>query len=151
MKTILVPVDFSDVTPQVVNVARSMAAAFDCRIAILHVVEPEPDFVGFEPGPPSVRVSVAHDFKTERKQLEELKDRLVTEGREVISIAAQGASADTILYEAQKHAAEWIVMGSHGHGALYELLVGSVTHGVMKKARCPVVVVPSKAHVENVA
>ena len=144
MKTILVPVDFSDVTPHVVNVARSMAAAFDCQIAILHVIEPEPDFVGFEPGPSSARLSVAQDFKTERKQLEELKDRLLAEGREVISIATQGASADTILHEAQKHDAEWIVMGSHGHGALYELLVGSVTHGVMKKSRCPVVVVPSR-------
>jgi len=36
-----------------------------------------------------------------------------------------------------------IVMGSHGHGALYELLVGSITQGVLKAAKCPVVVVPA--------
>ena len=35
-------------------------------------------------------------------------------------------------------------MGSHGHGAIYELLVGSVTEGVLRKARCPVLVVPSE-------
>jgi len=36
------------------------------------------------------------------------------------------------------------VMGSHGHGAVYNLLVGSVTAGVLKSAKCPVLVVPSK-------
>jgi nucleotide-binding universal stress UspA family protein len=50
---------------------------------------------------------------------------------------------DKILSEAEQHQASLIVMGSHGHGAFYELLVGSVTHGVMKGAHCPIVVVPS--------
>jgi nucleotide-binding universal stress UspA family protein len=35
------------------------------------------------------------------------------------------------------------VMGSHGHTALYDLLVGSTTHGVLMRAQCPVVIVPS--------
>jgi nucleotide-binding universal stress UspA family protein len=35
-------------------------------------------------------------------------------------------------------------MGSHGHGALFEFLVGSVTNGVLKSAKCPVLVVPAK-------
>jgi nucleotide-binding universal stress UspA family protein len=34
-------------------------------------------------------------------------------------------------------------MGSHGHGALYHLFVGSVTTAVLKEAPCPVLVVPS--------
>jgi nucleotide-binding universal stress UspA family protein len=34
-------------------------------------------------------------------------------------------------------------MGSHGHTALYDLLVGSTTHQVLRKAKCPVVIVPS--------
>jgi len=34
------------------------------------------------------------------------------------------------------------VMGSHGHGMLHHLLVGSVTEGVLKKATCPVTIVP---------
>jgi len=29
-------------------------------------------------------------------------------------------------------------MGTHGHGAIYDLLVGSTTHGVLEKAPCPV-------------
>jgi nucleotide-binding universal stress UspA family protein len=33
-------------------------------------------------------------------------------------------------------------MGSHGHNAFYDLLVGTTTHGVLRKATCPVVIVP---------
>ncbi|MEO8353471.1 MAG: universal stress protein, partial [Chthoniobacteraceae bacterium] len=43
-----------------------------------------------------------------------------------------------------EHGADMIVMGSHGHGSFYELLVGSVTSGVLRDARCPVLVVPAK-------
>jgi nucleotide-binding universal stress UspA family protein len=144
MKTILVPVDFSDVMPQVLGVASSLAAAFAARVAIIHVAELEPDFVGFEPGPPSVRMNVARDFKAERKRLDELKERFIVEGREAVASMLEGPAVEKILREAQEQNADWIVMGSHGHGALYELLVGSVTQGVLKRAHCPVVVVPSR-------
>ena len=142
MKTILVPVDFSDATPQVVDVASKMARAFGGKIVLLHVSEPEPDFIGFEPGPQTVRTVVAHDFKGEHQQLDMLKARLAAEGLEMQALHFQGPTVDKILHEAEQAGAELIVMGSHGHGSLYELLVGSVTQGVMKGAHCPVVVVP---------
>ena len=33
-------------------------------------------------------------------------------------------------------------MGSHGHTALYDLLAGSTATGVIKRAPCPVVIMP---------
>jgi nucleotide-binding universal stress UspA family protein len=145
MNTILVPVDFSDVTTRVVETARQLAGAFGSRIVLLTVAEPEPDFVGFEPGPITVRQSVACDFKVEHQRLDELKKTAARDGAEVQALHIQGPLVEKILHEANEQGASWIVMGSHGHGALYELLVGSVTHGVMKGARCPVVVVPALA------
>ena len=56
MKTILVPVDFSDATEPVVETAKRIAGPFKSRIILLHVAEPEPDFIGFEPGPITVRI-----------------------------------------------------------------------------------------------
>jgi nucleotide-binding universal stress UspA family protein len=48
-----------------------------------------------------------------------------------------------ILECARAVKADAIVMGRHGHGAMYNLLVGSVTEGVLKRASCPVFLVPS--------
>jgi len=39
MKRILVPVDFSDVTPPVIDMARQLAKAFDAEIHLVHVKE----------------------------------------------------------------------------------------------------------------
>jgi nucleotide-binding universal stress UspA family protein len=145
MNTILAPVDFSNVTTQVVETARRLARAFDSRIVLLNVAEPEPDFVGFEPGPVTVRESVARDFKAERQRLDELKASASEGGLSVQALHIQGPSVEKILHEAAEQGASWIVMGSHGHGALYELLVGGVTTGVLKSAKCPVVIVPAGA------
>jgi nucleotide-binding universal stress UspA family protein len=145
MKTILVPIDFSDVTAAVVDTAQKFAAALEGRLVLLNVAEPEPDFVGFEAGPPTVRVAVARDFKVERQRLDEVKAKCAASGAEVTALHIQGPIVDKILHEVGEQQADLIVMGSHGHGALYDLLVGSVTHGVIKSATCPVVVVPAQA------
>ncbi len=143
MNTILVPVDFSDVTPRVVETARAMARAFSARLVLLHVSEPEPDFIGFEPGPMAVRTAVARDFKKEHQKLEEISATVAVDGFQVLALHVQGPLVEKILDEADKQQADAIVMGSHGHGALFEFLVGSVTSGVLRAAKVPVIVVPA--------
>lgn len=143
IQTILVPVDFSDVTPKVVAAAAALAQPFSAQIVLLHVSEPEPDFVGFEPGPQAVRASVARDFRAEHQNLDTLKQSLAAGGSSVTALHIQGPMVEKILAEAEQHGAGMIVMGSHGHGAIYNLLVGSVTSGVLKGATCPVLVIPA--------
>ena len=53
-----------------------------------------------------------------------------------------GAPVPLILKQARRVHADVIVMGSHGHGAAYDLAVGSVARGILKRAPCPVLVVP---------
>jgi nucleotide-binding universal stress UspA family protein len=146
MNTVLVPVDLSDATDSVVQTARALAQAFASRIVLLHVAEPDPDFIGFEPGPITVRQSVARDFKAEHQRLDELKSSIAADGVEVLALHIQGATVQKVLQEAEQQGASWIVIGTHGHGAFYELLVGSVAQGVIKGAQCPVVVVPVKGN-----
>jgi nucleotide-binding universal stress UspA family protein len=143
MKTILVPVDFSDATTPVIAHAQVLARAFGSSIVVVKVAEPEPDFVGFEPGPATVRVAVAHDYRAEHVRLEDVKAKCAVSGVPVTALHVQGPIVEKILELATEHGAGMIVMGSHGHGALYELLVGSVTQGVLKGSTCPVVVVPA--------
>ena len=143
MNTILVPVDFSDTTAPVLAEAQVLAKALGGELVLLKVAEPEPDFVGFEPGPATVRVAVAHDYRAEHVRLDELKAQAAASGLAVMALHVQGPIVEKILDQAEERGARMIVMGSHGHGALYELLVGSITQGVLKGAKCPVVVVPA--------
>ncbi len=52
---------------------------------------------------------------------------------------------EEILKAAQEISANLIVMGSHGHGPVYNLLVGSVTEGVLKAGQRPMLLVPAPA------
>lgn len=143
MNTLLVPVDFSDTTAPVIAQAQVLAKALGGDLVLLKVAEPEPDFVGFEPGPATVRVALAHDYRAEHVRLDELKAQAAVGGLAVAALHVQGPIVEKILDMAADRSAALIVMGSHGHGALYELLVGSITQGVLKGAKCPVVVVPA--------
>jgi nucleotide-binding universal stress UspA family protein len=55
-----------------------------------------------------------------------------------------GPCADVILARAEELDADMIVVGSHGFGAVLRVLLGSVSAEILKKARCPVVVVPTR-------
>ncbi len=55
---------------------------------------------------------------------------------------AQGEPVKTILREAEHLDAELIVIGSHGHGMMFDALVGSISAGILRKATIPVLVVP---------
>ena len=143
MKTILAPIDFSDVTGAVVESAAGIAKAFQASLYLLHVAPPDPDFIVYEPGPQTVRDSVARKIRKEQHQLQELESEMKGKGLDVHALLVQGATTGKILQEAKRLQAEMIVIGSHGHGALQKLLVGSVAEGILRKAPCPVLIVPS--------
>ena len=56
---------------------------------------------------------------------------------------ARGDPARSIVSAAKRVNADLIVMGTHGHGAMYNLLVGSVTKGVIKHSARPVLLIPA--------
>ncbi len=144
IETILVPVDFSDVTDRVVNTAKQYANAFGSRIVMLHVCEPEPDFIGYEPGPIVVRDNIADAMRRDQKVLDELKAKHDEPELELKALQIQGPAVEKIVSEVGQQNAGLVVMGSHGHGSIYNLLVGSVTEGVLKNVSCPVLIVPSE-------
>lgn len=43
-------------------------------------------------------------------------------------------------------AADLLVLASHGHGTLYDKLVGTTAQRVLHHATCPVVVIPAPSH-----
>jgi nucleotide-binding universal stress UspA family protein len=140
---VLAAIDFSGFTGPILSALdRVAAAAPETKIWLLHVAEPDPSFVGYEAGPDVVRDQVAAEYRRERQQLQACAERLRAGGRDVSALVVQGAIAETILGEAAKLEAGLIVMGSHGYGAIAEFIVGGVSKVVLRKARCPVLIIP---------
>jgi universal stress protein A len=63
-------------------------------------------------------------------------------GLEGSTIQLHGPPVDLILAQAEDSRVDLIVLGSHSRGLIYHLLVGSVVDDVLRKARCPVLIVP---------
>ena len=68
---------------------------------------------------------------------------------EVRKVLVMDSAAHALLDAAD--GADLVVVGSHGRGAVSELLLGSVSHQVVNRAPCPVVVVRPHLHHTEVA
>lgn len=136
-------VQLSPGSAEVLAEGAKWAGRLSAGLWVLHVAEPDPEFVGYEPGPQTVRDTVAQKFREEHRRLQEEAARLREEGVDATAILAQGPTVETILAEAARLGAAAIVMGAHTHGRVHELLLGSVSKGVLRKSARPVLVVPS--------
>ncbi|MDT8436244.1 MAG: universal stress protein [Gemmatimonadota bacterium] len=141
--SLLVALDFSDVTDAQLEIVSRLARP-KREIVLFHVAEPDPSFIGMEAGPEAVRDQVARQFREEHERLQAMADRLREAGHDARALLVRGPTIRTILEQADEAGAEVIVVGSHGHGKLFDLVVGSVSAGVIRKAKVPVLVVPSR-------
>lgn len=144
MKTILAPIDFSPVSPHVVRAATQLASAFEARLVLLHVVQPASRF-----GRDAALAESGAEFATlvendANRRLGQLQRELLDQGLAAHAIHRRGNAGRCIVQQANRLAADYIVIGSHGHSAVYDLIVGSTTTRVLKDVSCRVVVVPPR-------
>ena len=139
---LLVAIDFADVTETILKVAGSVAKTTGAEVYIIHVGEPGPSFVGYEAGPDVVRDQVAHEFREQHRALQAYADRMRSGGLEATALLVQGPTAKTLLNEAERLQIDLIVMGTHGRTAVMDILVGSVSHAVLRTTQLPVLLVP---------
>lgn len=144
MKTIVAAVDFSDVSDAVVAEATTLAKLTGGRVVAVTVVQPPLITTEYAPFVENIAAieAVANEAATQRMLA--VQKRLSDDGVTSETVQLNGAPIVNLVNEATKRNADYIVMGSHGHTSLYDLLVGSTTHGVLLRAPCPVVIVPSR-------
>ena len=159
MKSILVPIDLSGATPLVLDQAKQIAQAFGAAIHLVHVKEitpvaplttfgygvagmPELMPMSTAPVLDQVALPVAGE-ESQKAKLANWQKEIRQAGVNVSLDKPTGVVVEEILRKADSFKPDLIVMGRHGHGAMYNLLVGSVTEGVLKRSRCPVLLVPS--------
>ena len=143
MKSILVAVDFSDTMASAVDCAVSLADAASAKLWLLHVGPPESDMFGQQLVRKVVEGDVPPELRDPHERLQALESELRMRGLDVDAVLVRGTAVKSILEEARLRDVELIVLGSHGHGAFYRTIVGSVGEGVLRGSTRPVLIVPS--------
>lgn len=149
MKTIVAAVDFSNSTPGVIQMAGNLAKAFGARLHLLHIVEQEPTYsaYGFTPD----EYPALHAFQQEAKRratakLSELLASVSPDQPETVVELLEDSPLHGIISYVKKTNADLLVLGSHGHGVVVSLLLGSVAEGMVRKSIVPTLIVPAESH-----
>lgn len=145
MKNLLIAVDATNKTAdRIIEEALRLIKDSQAKIWLIHVVDPEPVFVGYDVGPDSVRDNLAHLYHEEHKNLQEKAHALKAKGIEAVALLVQGPVAITIMSKANKIKADIVVVGATDHSMLYRALLGNTISDVINHSNIPILVIPLK-------
>jgi nucleotide-binding universal stress UspA family protein len=143
MKTFLVPVDFSAVSEEIVDTAVSFARSLGGKVVLLHIVQPPVITSEYALPVDAVQEAMSTSEKNAVTKLAVHEETCRKAGLQTELQVRHGPPVYEIIDAATKAKADFIIMGSHGHGKIYDLLVGSTASGVIKDAHCGVIIMPS--------
>lgn len=140
---ILVALDLSESSRVIIDYVKGLGSVFPENIWLLHVAEPDPDFVGYDVDPTLMRDQTAKKYRKEHKKLQQLRRKLSASGTNCTSLLIQGSIVETILSEAVKLSVNMIIVGAQRKKTVTSLILGSTCRGVLHKSRIPVLVIPA--------
>ncbi len=143
MKNFLVALDLSGPSEHIIRTAAALGAPMGCKLWLVHVAAPDPDFVGYSTGPQHVREHRADVLRREHVDLQDMALALMKQGLEAEALLVQGPTTETLLELVERLTADLIIMGSHGRSGLMKAFLGSVSEQVLRTTKLPVVIVPS--------
>lgn len=134
---IIVGLDLSEESPQVLAKAVALATAFDTQLSIAHVIEP-------------ITFAYGGDMPVDLSEVQEqLQIKAETELQRLAQMAGfpiqqehvlVGQPATELHYLAKQQEADLIIVGSHGRKG-FALLLGSTSNSVLHGASCDVLAV----------
>ena len=142
LRNIMVAVDFNDSVGNLLGFAESLAQKYQAKIWIVHVAEPDPDFVGMVTGPQYIRDMKAEDLREEHKNLQSLCEAFLDKDIESEALTIQGSTVETVLEEAKNLEPDLMVVGTHKHGFLYNIVSESVSLELFRKIDIPLLTIP---------
>ncbi len=146
--------DATDAAAPVLDRAAALARAFALPLRVVHVVAAAPtarSLIGdLDGGLDLGALDQAEALRSGLRaswveRLGDTREALAMSGLVVSAVvldAGVGNVAQAIAAEAETRGAAWIVVGSHGHGALHDVFFGDTDRALVRESPCPVVVVP---------
>ena len=119
LRNILIPVDAVPDPQASVNGALTIAETLGCRRAIATLL-----YVGEEEAFPRCSLPETHAIEWKK-------------------VSRKGPVEDEILHAAEQYAADLLVMSTQGHNGFLDVLRGSTTERILRRAKCPVLALPT--------
>ena len=143
---ILAAVDRSDTSRAVLDMTLEIAGGTGAEVLLVNVAPRDPDVFGRQVTRKVITEPVPEELLDRRELLDVHSAELTEAGIQCETLLIRGDPGRTLLREADRWGANLILMGSHGRGAIYRKLMGSVSQAVMLDRRFPVLVVPAAGH-----
>jgi nucleotide-binding universal stress UspA family protein len=148
---ILVPLDGSEHSLEALENGAEIAKKFSGKITLIHVYSVQPIMMQ-DPstaGSPSIPIFTGAEVSTMLEAAKKLGNRILEDGEKRIKasgvkvgkLLVEGHTVEEIVRAANEGFYGLIVIGARGVSHMREMLLGSVTDGVIHHVHCPVLVV----------
>lgn len=142
---ILVPIDFSEYTPDILTYSTEIAQKFSSTIHLIHVIPNMGYFAPYESFMAAENiVAVQKGVESEvERDLAEVAKKIT--GIPVTRAVRRGVSFVEIVEYVKTEGIDLVIMATHGRGGLEHIIIGSAAEKVVRKSPCPVLTIrPAK-------
>lgn len=143
IKTILLGYDGSNGAKRAAELAATLARQNNARIVVMTAFPHHSRLLDIAKGRPFVGPAegeMSPEYVAASDTANELVQQYETAGIGAEADILEGPASEAILRVAATHAADLIVVGRRGHGLTGELLLGSTSEFVVRRAKTPVLV-----------
>ncbi|KYG81883.1 nucleotide-binding universal stress UspA family protein [Roseivirga ehrenbergii] len=155
MKTILVPIDFSEQSKYALNFAAQLAKKGKLQIQAIHIIEGPQNHTFNTMGDGIANESEDYFFLKQlhdktKENMRNLVESKAYAGIDITGSVEIGNPYQSISKAIADHQADLVVMGSKGVSGIDEVLIGSNTEKVVRHAKCPVITIKSEVKLNTI-
>ncbi len=149
MKKICIALDYNPSAEKIAKTGYAYAKALGATTALVHVISDAvyyamdyAPFMGYESPFNSTNFEVVEELRNgAEKFLKSTAEHLGTKA--IATKVLDGETADAILDYAVENDIDLLVLGSHSHSALENVLMGNTAVKVVRHSKIPVLIVPT--------
>ena len=145
MKNILIPLELTDslLEQKIIETAISHAKQLNSKCWLIHVADPNPEFIGIDDGPKYIRDGLAKELREEHRKVQKISDLFDEHKIENEGLLIQGATLEMIQVEIKKLKIDFLILGNKKHSFLDVFFKGSLTDSLVNEANIPILLIPN--------